>query len=95
MKADFAAVRSLFPGAKVVASDLDTYMDGLASQKDKLTLVTGELAEGWIYGPLRHVSSNDLCSTLRFRLIGHCTHFFRLFLAHFTVKPFNRKRTVR
>ena len=59
MKADFAAVRKLFPGAKVVASDLDTYMDGLASQKDKLTVVTGELAEGWIYGPLRHVTSHD------------------------------------
>ena len=59
VKADFAAVRKLFPGAKVVASDLDTYMDGLASQKDKLTVVTGELAEGWIYGPLRHVTSHD------------------------------------
>ena len=70
MKADFAAVRKLFPGAKVVASDLDTYMDGLASQKDKLTVVTGELAEGWIYGPLRH----DMSLPIRiFRLSGVLT----------------------
>jgi hypothetical protein len=46
--ADYAAVRALFPGAAVVASDLDAAMAGVAARKDQLPVVTGELAEGWI-----------------------------------------------
>lgn len=48
--ADYRTVRGLFPGAAVVASDLDGFMSGLSGQKHQLPIVTGELADGWIYG---------------------------------------------
>lgn len=50
IKADYAAVRKLFPQARVMSSDLDTFMDSLKTKKSILPVVTGELAEGWIYG---------------------------------------------
>ena len=58
----------LFPGAAVVASDLDTFMTGLEGRKDQLPVVTGELADGWIYGAPSATTNRRLSPSRPIRL---------------------------
>ncbi|KAL4420038.1 hypothetical protein ABPG77_001288 [Micractinium sp. CCAP 211/92] len=50
--ANFARVRRQFPGARVVASTLDEYVQELLSQAEQLDLpvVTAEIGDTWIHG---------------------------------------------
>ncbi|XP_065831101.1 uncharacterized protein [Oscarella lobularis] len=47
---DFAAIRKLFPGAKIVASDFDSFVRAILPMKDTLPVYTEEIGDTWIYG---------------------------------------------
>ncbi len=50
VKAYYAALRSRFPGARIVAANLSTIAAALRDTRDRLPLVTQEIGDTWIYG---------------------------------------------
>jgi hypothetical protein len=46
----FAQARAAFPGAKVKASTLETFVDALEPHTGRLPVVTGEIGDTWIHG---------------------------------------------
>ncbi len=46
----FAEVRSLFPGARLIASSMDAYADKLWEVRRSLPVVSGEIGNTWIHG---------------------------------------------
>ncbi len=51
VKAYYASLRQLFPGAKIVATDLSTVAAALQGVRSRLPVVTQEIGDTWIYGP--------------------------------------------
>lgn len=47
----YSALRSRFPGARIVATDLSTIAAALRNVRDRLPVVTQEIGDTWIYGP--------------------------------------------
>lgn len=51
VKEYYAALRSRFPGARIVATNLSTVATALRKVRDRLPVVTQEIGDTWIYGP--------------------------------------------
>ncbi|MGC2163511.1 MAG: DUF5054 domain-containing protein [Silvibacterium sp.] len=51
VKAYYAALHSRFPGARIVATNLNTIAAALRKERDRLPVVTQEIGDTWIYGP--------------------------------------------
>lgn len=51
VKEDYAALRSRFPGARIVATNLSTVATALRKVRGHLPVVTQEIGDTWIYGP--------------------------------------------
>lgn len=51
VKEYYAALRSRFPGARIVAANLSTIATALRKVRGRLPVVTQEIGDTWIYGP--------------------------------------------
>jgi hypothetical protein len=51
VKEYYAALRSRFPGARIVATNLSTIATALRKVRGRLPVVTQEIGDTWIYGP--------------------------------------------
>lgn len=51
VKEYYAGLRSRFPGAKIIATNLSTVATALRKVRNRLPVVTQEIGDTWIYGP--------------------------------------------
>jgi hypothetical protein len=69
IKATYAWLHTLFPGAQVVATNLDTIAQAVEPVRAKLPVVTQELGDTWIYGvgsdPGKVAQYRELCRLRR------------------------------